>query len=131
MRSRRWRSIQSGLPESANGSPKLVKHASLVEVDGMSRDMSQLKFGVNWIYISPCQCSVRGLRFCACCHGLRHKKVAIGYNCPDSTEPQLIALYESSRARTKASADWNRTWGYKRRLDLLSLPAPIPQWMRR
>ena len=38
MRSRRWRSIQSGLPESAHGSPELVKHASLVEVDGMSRN---------------------------------------------------------------------------------------------
>ncbi len=38
MRSRRWRSIQSGLPESAYGSPKLVKHALFVEVDGMSRN---------------------------------------------------------------------------------------------
>ncbi len=38
MRSPRWRSIQSGLPESAHGSPELVKHASLVEVDGMSRN---------------------------------------------------------------------------------------------
>ncbi len=38
MRSRRWRSIQSGLPESAHGSPELVKHASLVEVDGMSHN---------------------------------------------------------------------------------------------
>ncbi len=37
MRSRRRRSIQSGLPESAHGSPELVKHALLVEVDGMSR----------------------------------------------------------------------------------------------
>ena len=39
MRSRRWRSIQSGLPESAHDSPELVKHASLVEVDGMSRNI--------------------------------------------------------------------------------------------
>ena len=38
MRSRRWRSIQSGLPESAHGSPELVKHALLIEVDGMSRN---------------------------------------------------------------------------------------------
>ncbi len=38
MRSRRWRSIQSGLLESAHGSPELVKHALLVEVDGMSRN---------------------------------------------------------------------------------------------
>jgi hypothetical protein len=38
MRSRRWRSFQSGLPESAHGSPELVKHASLVEVGGMSRN---------------------------------------------------------------------------------------------
>ncbi len=38
MRSRRWRSIQSGLPESAHGSPELVKHASLVEVEGMGRN---------------------------------------------------------------------------------------------
>jgi hypothetical protein len=38
MRSRRWRGIQSGLPESAHGSPELVKHASLVQVDGMSRN---------------------------------------------------------------------------------------------
>jgi hypothetical protein len=37
MCSRRWRSIQLGLPES-HGSPELVKHASLVEVDGMSRN---------------------------------------------------------------------------------------------
>jgi hypothetical protein len=36
MGSRRWRSIQSGIPESAHGSPELVKHALLVEVDGMS-----------------------------------------------------------------------------------------------
>ncbi len=36
MRNRRWHSIQSGLPESAHGSPELVKHASLVEVDSMS-----------------------------------------------------------------------------------------------
>ena len=36
MRSHRWRSIQSGLPESAHGSPELVKHALLVEADGMS-----------------------------------------------------------------------------------------------
>ena len=40
MRSHRWRSIQSGLPESAHGSPELVKHALLVEVDGMSRNSS-------------------------------------------------------------------------------------------
>jgi hypothetical protein len=39
--SRRWRSIQSGLPESAHESPELVKHASLVEVDGMSRNTIQ------------------------------------------------------------------------------------------
>ena len=39
MRSRRWRSIQSGLPESAHGSPELVKHASPVEVDDMSRNI--------------------------------------------------------------------------------------------
>ena len=31
MRSHRWRSVQSGLPESAHGSPELVKHALLVE----------------------------------------------------------------------------------------------------
>jgi hypothetical protein len=37
MRSRRWRSIQSGLPESAHGSPELVKDPLFVEVDGMSR----------------------------------------------------------------------------------------------
>ena len=36
MHSHRWRSIQSGLPESAHGSPELVKHAQLIEVDGMS-----------------------------------------------------------------------------------------------
>ncbi len=36
--SRRWCNIQSGLPESAHGSPKLVKHALLVKVDGMSRN---------------------------------------------------------------------------------------------
>ena len=35
MRSRRWRSIQSGLPASAHGSPKLVQLAFLAEVDGM------------------------------------------------------------------------------------------------
>ena len=38
MRSHRWRSVQSGLPESAHGCPKLVKHALLVEADGMSRN---------------------------------------------------------------------------------------------
>ena len=43
MRSRLWRSIQSGLPESAHGSPELVKHASLVEVDGMSRNIVTTK----------------------------------------------------------------------------------------
>ena len=42
MRSRRWCSIQSGLPESAHGSPELVKHASLVEVDGMSRNTQDI-----------------------------------------------------------------------------------------
>ncbi len=33
-----WRIIQSGFPESAHGSPELVKHALLVEVDGISRN---------------------------------------------------------------------------------------------
>ncbi len=42
MRSRRWRSIQSGLPKSAHDSPELVKHASLVEVDGMSSNNQQV-----------------------------------------------------------------------------------------
>jgi hypothetical protein len=43
MHSRRWRSIQSGLPESAHGSPELVKHALLrvVKVDGTSRNTPQ------------------------------------------------------------------------------------------
>jgi hypothetical protein len=45
MRSRRWRSIQWGLPESAHGSPELVKHASLVEVDGMSRNRQYVSQG--------------------------------------------------------------------------------------
>ena len=40
MRSHRWRSVQSGLPESAHGCPELVKHALLVEADGMSRNIS-------------------------------------------------------------------------------------------
>ncbi len=41
MRSRRWRSIQSGLPVSAHGSPELVEHALLVDVDGMSRNIRE------------------------------------------------------------------------------------------
>jgi hypothetical protein len=36
MRYRRWRSIQSGLPELAHGSPEQVKHALLIEVDGVN-----------------------------------------------------------------------------------------------
>ena len=35
MRSHRWRGVQSGLPESAHGFPELVKHALLVEANGM------------------------------------------------------------------------------------------------
>ena len=31
------------VPESAHGNPELVKHASLVEVDGMSRNRSDRK----------------------------------------------------------------------------------------
>ena len=38
MRSHRWRSGQSGLPESAHGCPELVKHALLVEANGMCRN---------------------------------------------------------------------------------------------
>ena len=38
MRSHRWRSVQSGLPESAHGCPELVKHALLVEANGMCRN---------------------------------------------------------------------------------------------
>ena len=33
--------LYSGLPESAHGNSELVKHASLVEVDGMSRNTGQ------------------------------------------------------------------------------------------
>ena len=40
MRSHRWRSVQSGLPESAHGCPELVKHALLVEANGMCRNMA-------------------------------------------------------------------------------------------
>ena len=43
MRSHRWRSVQSGLPESALGCPELVKHTLLVEVDGMSRNNTDTK----------------------------------------------------------------------------------------
>ena len=41
MRSHRWRSVQSGLPESAraHGCPELVKHALLVEANGMCRNI--------------------------------------------------------------------------------------------
>ena len=53
MRSRRWHSIQSGLPESAHGSPEQVKHALLVEVDGMSRNTSDLLGRlVNWNFLA-------------------------------------------------------------------------------
>ena len=38
MHSHLWRSIQSGLPESAHGSPELVKHALLVEANGVCRN---------------------------------------------------------------------------------------------
>ena len=38
MRSHRWRSVQSGLPESAHGCPELVKHALFVEANGMCRN---------------------------------------------------------------------------------------------
>ena len=48
MRSRRWRGIQSGLPESAHGSPELVKHALLVEANGMCRNRPLGRAG-------PCQ----------------------------------------------------------------------------
>jgi hypothetical protein len=41
MRSHLWRSIQLGLPESVHGCPELVKHALLVEVDGMSYNTSR------------------------------------------------------------------------------------------
>ena len=40
MRSRRLRRVQLGLPESTHGSPELVKHALLVEVDGMSCNLN-------------------------------------------------------------------------------------------
>ena len=42
MRSHRWRSVQSGLPESAHGCPELVKHALLVEANGMCRNTGLL-----------------------------------------------------------------------------------------
>ena len=41
MRSHRWRSIQLGLPESAHGCPELVKHALLVEANGMCRNRTE------------------------------------------------------------------------------------------
>ena len=47
MRSHRWRSVQSGLPESAHGCPELVKHALLVEADGMSRNREIAPFHIN------------------------------------------------------------------------------------
>jgi hypothetical protein len=43
MCSRRWRRIQSGLPESAHGSPELIKYALLEEVDGMSRNIPVIR----------------------------------------------------------------------------------------
>ncbi len=48
MRNRRWRSIQSGLSKSADGCPKLVKHASLVEVDDMSSNRAD-SGRLDWI----------------------------------------------------------------------------------
>ena len=48
MRSHRWRSVQSGLPESAHGCPELVKHAFLVEANGMCRNRPLGRAG-------PCQ----------------------------------------------------------------------------
>ncbi len=53
MRSRLWRSIQSGLPESAHDSPELVKHASLVEVDGMSRNSDYGHDGAAGVWATP------------------------------------------------------------------------------
>ena len=50
MRSRQWRSIQSGLPESAQGSPKLVKHTLLAEVDGMSSNNDYASTGCGPTY---------------------------------------------------------------------------------
>ena len=45
MRSHRWRSVQSGLPESAHGCPELVKHALLVEANGMCRNRRDGQIG--------------------------------------------------------------------------------------
>ena len=50
MRSHRWRSVQSGLPESAHGSPELLKHALLVEVDGMSRNRAAPTSPPEWVF---------------------------------------------------------------------------------
>ena len=56
MRSHLWRSVQSGLPESAHGSPELVKHTLLVEVDGMSSNIISLAGGCHHtsaVYLVP------------------------------------------------------------------------------
>jgi hypothetical protein len=61
MRSHRWRSIQSCLPESADGSPELVKYALLVEVDGMRRNTMDIEAPRSWT-LQPNSCTVRYTR---------------------------------------------------------------------
>ena len=60
MCSHRWRSVQSGLSESAHVSPELVEHALLVEADGMScvsqthcRPRPELDIDLTPAYLSP------------------------------------------------------------------------------